>query len=203
MKKTRYWKLTISLALFLGLMVLATNVNFVEAKKDDSIITIDALVDTYSDLETLEKDTPVIVQAIFTGDRTSVPMDLKEGRLFRTESVVEIKKVIKGELEKKDKIVVYEPGILRDDNTYVNIAGYNLMNEKGKYTLFLTPVKNKEGYAIIGLYQGKYDNTIAGNGSKSKRISEKEDLIDVDLFGENEQHFNELKEQVMKKYKWE
>jgi len=194
--------LLISATAFLLLGVgLFTN-NLVEAKKEPSVISYDAIVIKFEDLKDLAKEAPIIVQATFTGERETILGDLTKGELFRSDSVVEIKKVIKGDLKKDQKIIVYEPAILKDDETYITIEGYNLMNEEGKYTLFLTPAKGMDGYALMGVYQGKYDNNIKKEAKKAKQSSDYEDLKDTDFFGEEAKHYNKLKEDVLKKYKW-
>ncbi|KZE47773.1 hypothetical protein AV540_18570 [Brevibacillus parabrevis] len=88
-----------------------------------------------------------------------------------------------------------------ENGTYLTINGYSLMVENETYTLFLKPVKNKEGYAIAGLYQGKYNNRINENGKNIRKNFEYNDWSEVDYFGDQIEHYNQLKEQVVKKYK--
>jgi len=200
MKSKKGFLIGASTFLLLGAALFSNNL--VEAKKDPSFISYDAIVDKFKDLDDLAEEAPIIVQATFTGERETIHGDLAKGELFRSDSEVEIKKVIKGDLEKGQKITVYEPAILKDDETYVTIEGYNLMNEDGKYTLFLIPAENMEGYALMGLYQGKYDNNIKKESKEAKQSSEYEDLKETDFFGDDAKHYNKLKEEVLKKYKW-
>ncbi|GED34978.1 hypothetical protein [Brevibacillus centrosporus] len=201
MIKNKIPMVTTILVLAIGFIVLSTNDLTAEASKEEKIISYPGEIIKYDDLNDLEKDAPIIVQATFTGDRETVYPNITEGRLFRSDSLVEIKKVFKGDLNKKDQIVVYEPAYLDENDVFVTIDGYNLMDEKETYTLFLKPVKNKKGYAIAGMYQGKYYNKVQGNGKSVKRSFDYKDLNEVDYFGGNVEHFKRLKEQVVKKYK--
>lgn len=158
----------------------------------------------YEKLAELEKEATIIVQGVFTGERKSNPLDLSKGKLFSSDSMVEVKRVIKGDLEGKENIIVYEPGYIRDeDSTFVTIDGYTLLNERGKYTLFLKPVDGLDGYAIVGLFQGKYNHDIQKSGNKVMPSFDLDQLAKVDYFGEHVQQFNQLKEEVLNKYSWE
>lgn len=191
----------LTMLLGIGVLVGSSNSLTAEASKE-GIVSFHGLVHPFEELCELEKNAPIIVQATFSGERETIESNLAEGRVFRSDSIVEIKKVYKGDLKKKDRITVYEPAIVNEDNTYFTINGYSLMNEEGKYTLFLSPVENWDGYAIVGIYQGKFDSRIKGKGQTIKQSSSPEDLTDVDYLGEDVEQFNKLKEQVNKKYKW-
>ncbi|CAM3333088.1 hypothetical protein EDM52_08775 [Brevibacillus invocatus] len=200
MVKNRFSINATILVLSLGLMFFTANLITAKANNEEKIISYPGHVIPYDDLRELEKDSPIIVQASFTGERETVYPNITEGKLFRSDSLVEIHNVFKGDLENQDKIIVYEPAIIDEDNNYVTIDGYKLMDENGTYTLLLKPVKNKEGYAISGMYQGKYNNNIQKNGKNVTRSLDYEALSEVDYFGENIDHFKRLKEKVVEKY---
>ncbi|GEB35931.1 hypothetical protein [Brevibacillus parabrevis] len=195
------WIMTGSVALAAGLVLWTSNYLTVDARKSEKIISYHGQVMPFSNLSELEEDAPIIVHATFTGERETIPSNLVEGKVFRSDSVVEIKKVFEGDLQKNDNIIVYEPAIVDENGAYFTINGYSLMVENETYTLFLKPVKNKKGYAIAGLYQGKYNNRIHENGKNIRKNFEYNDLSEVDYFGDQIEHYNQLKEQVVKKYK--
>jgi predicted glycoside hydrolase/deacetylase ChbG (UPF0249 family) len=125
MIKNKIPMVTTILVLAIGFIVLSTNDLTAEASKEEKIISYPGEIIKYDDLNDLEKDAPIIVQATFTGDRETVYPNITEGRLFRSDSLVEIKKVFKGDLNKKDQIVVYEPAYLDENDVFVTIDGYN------------------------------------------------------------------------------
>lgn len=190
-------------ALALGALLWTNSELAVDAKKDEKVISYHGEVKLYDDLRELEKNAPIIVQATFTGKRETIPSNLTEGIVFRSDSTLKISKVFEGNLEENDRIIVYEPAIIDDEGNYFSINGYNLMNENDVYTLFLTPVDDFEGYAIAGLYQGKFNNSIDRNVKSLKRSITANDLNEVDYFGEDVDHYNRLKEQVLDKYNTE
>lgn len=200
MVKNRFFSNITILVLSFGLMLLAAGLLTAKANNEENIISYPGHVIPYDNLEELEKASPVIVQASFTGEREPVFPNITEGKLFRSNSQVEILKVFKGDLQEQEIITVFEPAYIDEDKNYVTIDGYKLMDEDGSYTLFLKPVKNMDGYAITGLYQGKYNNKISNNGKVVMRSFDYDDLKEVDYFGENLEHFRKLKEKVMDKY---
>ncbi|MGZ0051407.1 hypothetical protein [Brevibacillus gelatini] len=157
----------------------------------------------FENIEEVEKYSGYIVQAEFTGKRSLKEWNLGEGEVkTASKSEVKIQKVYKGSLEEGDKISVYEPAYF-DGDVFDTIEGYNLMNEEGTYVLFLRDTGDKEGYAIIGMYQGKYDISAGMQNTKAKQAQPDDtyrSLEEREYFGENVEQFKKLKKEVLEKY---
>lgn len=159
-----------------------------DQKAEQKVVTRHAKHKQYKDLDELEKKSDYVVKAKFTGERTIHNWtDSDSGEVVETASKteVEIKKDFKGDLEKGEKVFVYEPGYF-DDDIYVNVEGYELMEENEEYTLFLRKIDNDDTLMLVGMYQGKYKL------DKDKNI---------DYKGENRENFEKLKKEVKEKYK--
>jgi hypothetical protein len=150
----------------------------------------------YKSVQELEASSDLIVLASFTGERK---VNVYKGAQVETTytnsiSSIEIQKVFKGDIPEKTKVQTYEPGYI-EKHTYNNVAGYNLVNNTGKYVLFLRKNDNNI-YTIVGMYQGKFDlnapEQMLNNGVKTMSNSE--------YLGENVEHFNKLKQEVFAKY---
>jgi hypothetical protein len=152
----------------------------------------------YEELAELEKSADLIVLAKFTGQRELNEYKTEEGHTFLKNSIstVKILKSFKGDIDVDSTIQTFEPGFFQKENEYVTVEGYNLMNEDGEYILFLK--KNLEGpvHTIVGMYQGKYDV------SKSNQVNARVNQTDIksEYLGENVEHFNKLKQEVLTKY---
>ncbi|OUQ85139.1 hypothetical protein B5G50_28385 [Brevibacillus brevis] len=157
----------------------------------------------FENIEEVEKYSGYIVQAEFTGKRSLKEWNLGEGDVkTASESEVKIQKVHKGSLKEGDTISVYEPAYFEGD-VFDTVEGYNLMNEEGTYVLFLRDTGDKEGYAIIGMYQGKYDISAGMQNTKAKKAQPTDtyrSLEESEYFGENVEQFNKLKKEVLEKY---
>ena len=75
-------------------------------------------------------------------------------------SIVQVIKGYKGKLENRQKICIEETGIRQEDGDLA-IDGVPLLGENMRVLLFLTEPSNavqktREGYGILGVYQGKY-----------------------------------------------
>lgn len=109
-----------------------------------------------------------------------------------------MKKVHKGEVSKGEEIGVYEPAYI-SENGFHSIEGYNLMNKKGKYLLYLR-TKKDGNYSVLGLYQGKYDLNETSTLNELKKFRSYEDVQDREYLGDEVEHFNKLKKENLKKY---
>ncbi|GED33908.1 hypothetical protein P9G84_31250 [Brevibacillus centrosporus] len=185
---------------------ITSNSEIIFAKsKGPEVYSIHADYKMFEDYKELEKYSPIIVQVKFSGERETVLPKNVGDFLPYSKTKVDVKKVIKGELEEKDEIIVLEPAALDNDrNVFLTTEGYNLIDSKGKYTLFLRPTPLKNSYQIVGMYQGKYDHSI----SKESKMKDDHNITfdeveGEEVFGENVSHFNKLKKQVLKKHNWE
>ena len=152
----------------------------------------------YEELADLEKSADLIVLAKFTGQREVNEHKTEEGHTFLKNSIstVKILKSFKGDIDVDSTIQTFEPGYFQNEDEYVTVEGYNLMNEDGEYILFLK--KNIEGpvHTIVGMYQGKYD---ISTPNLVKATMNQND-IGSEYLGENVKHFNKLKQEVLTKY---
>jgi len=153
----------------------------------------------YEELAELEKSADLIVLAKFTGEREVNEHKTKEGHTFLQNSIstVKILKPFKGDIDIESTIQTFEPGFFQKEDEYVTVEGYNLMNEDGEYILFLK--KNIEGpvHTIVGMYQGKYD--VSNPNPVEAKVNQTD--ITSEYLGENVEHFNKLKQEVMTKYR--
>lgn len=194
-----------SILLVLSILLLLTVANNKIAGKTSEpsykIASTHADYVVFEDLKELEEHADLIIKAKFSGDRELKNWYIND-EIVETaaKSFVKVNKVYKGTLDEKI-ISIYEPAYLTED-TFVNIEGYNLLNEEGNYILFLRKNLVDETYVIVGMYQGKYNLNIDPakkyQASKNKSI-EKSILESYDYLGEEDQ-FYVLKQQVHKKY---
>lgn len=194
MKKEVFY---ITISAVIGIVV-AFGIQFqnVEAQNEAGVIQSHALYKNYKSVDELENDSSIIVKAKYTGERNK--KDFKENGITIdsvSETTIEVLEVIKGELNayNNNMIKIYEPGYFNDENIYVSTEGYNLLNSAGDYILFLKDNKVTDSYVVVGGYQGKYDTNI-GIGENKKQ------LIGKDYIGEELEHFNNLKKEVVSKY---
>lgn len=117
-----------------------------------------------------------------------------------SKSEVQIKRVYGGDLAEGQMIDIYEPAFFQDD-VFDTMEGYNLMNEEGEYVLFLRGTSDGDAFAIIGMYQGKYDISTSKLARQAQNGEKYQDVADLEYFGDNVKHFNERKQEVLKKYK--
>ncbi|EJL25686.1 hypothetical protein [Brevibacillus sp. BC25] len=192
------------MALLIGGVISYSESNTTQNQKDYRVAMSQANFKVFKDLNELEEFSGYIVQANFTGDRSLKEWNLGEGEIkTASKSKVTIQKVYKGSLEEGNEISVYEPAYFEND-VFDTIEGYNLMSEDGTYMLFLRDTDDKEGYAIIGMYQGKYDIGADKQKIKAKQAMPDDTyrtLEDREYFGDNIDQFNNLKEEVLRKYK--
>jgi hypothetical protein len=155
----------------------------------------------FQNLEELEAKADVIVKVRATPKKEQVDI-IQSGVVLdtTTKTDVVIEKVYKGNLEKGQVIPVYEPAAFVN-GIYSTMEGYTLMKENGNYILFLRDNPD-DTFVGIGGYQGKYSldiTTPAKQGEKSSYT--KEELGEHDFIGEEAEHFNKLKDLVVKKFK--
>mgnify|MGYP003367138620 CR=1 FL=1 len=163
------------------------------------LATSHAKFESYENIEELENTADVIVKVKFTGDREIQNFE-QNGVIIDSaaKSIVKVNKVYKGNVQKNSTILVYEPGFLEND-TYQNVEGYKNMNEKGNYILFLRENPDNT-FVSLGVYQGKYDLNITKPVKKVKPSMTQEEFESLDFVGEEPDHFNKLKEEVLQKY---
>ncbi|WAA10991.1 hypothetical protein [Fervidibacillus albus] len=170
---------------------------YTEAK----VTVIEADYDLMENIQEVDQSSTLIVKGTFTGNRTLKEwVDEPTNTVVATasKSDVQVEKVLKGELENKT-ISVYEPAYFQDQR-FISIEGYNLMEKGHDYVLFLRPMKDDETYVIVGMYQGKYDLDVSEPVKQLQNIQTYEDIKGVEYFGGNIDQFNELKSQVKKRY---
>ncbi|MED4749980.1 hypothetical protein [Brevibacillus choshinensis] len=202
MKKILY---TVSaIALILGSsLYFSTSTSIKAATETDAlekeVYIRDASYATFPDIEALENAADVIAEVKFSGKRETKVWEFEEGDTY-TNSItnVEVKKVHKGEVSKGDEIEVYEPAYI-NENGFYSIEGYNLMDKKGKYLLYLR-TKKDGNYSVLGLYQGKYDLNETSTLKELKKFRSYEDVQDREYLGDEVEHFNQLKKENLKKY---
>lgn len=148
----------------------------------------------YDDLQSLEQDSEIIVEAKFNGNRETIHFE-QNGQIIDSvsKSQLVITKVYKGDFSANDIISVYEPGFYADPTIYVPTEGYNLIKEKGRQLLFLKRNPADDVLVIIGGYQGKFDLDI-------KEVGKKTDLNVSDYIGDDVEHFQKLKKEIIGKY---
>ena len=110
-------------------------------KSDVKILEAHADYRIYKSLRELEIDSPIILEAKFTGKRETVHFknnDVIIDSVSKTQ--IEVTKVYKGQL--KDSIInIYEPGYFPSKNVYSPTEGYNLLNEQGRYIRLLAVLR--------------------------------------------------------------
>ncbi|WP_139490375.1 hypothetical protein [Brevibacillus dissolubilis] len=168
------------------------------ASADLTVSSVEADYVVFNSLEEMEKYAPIVVEAKFNGKRGLKEWKVGESVQKASETFVEIKKVHKGDVKKGQTLNVYEPAFT-GDGLYQAIEGYNLMDEKGKYVLFLRPDMNGEGYVLVGMYQGKHDLNITEAATQVNAHSFSE-LEGKEYFGDMAGQFNKLKGEVVAKY---
>jgi hypothetical protein len=155
---------------------------------------------SYEKLEDIENMSDVIIKATFTGERKQKIDRDSEGHTIEqlTSSDVKIQQIYKGDVEKGDIISVIEP-VTIEDNHISSVLGYNMMNKKGTYLLFLDKIETGE-YIVSGIYLGKYDLT-KGKVKKVDYIGKNYETIQgVEYVGDEVEKFNKFKEKAIEKY---
>ncbi|PWK16508.1 hypothetical protein [Tumebacillus permanentifrigoris] len=159
----------------------------------------------YKDLEEVEKASSVVVVARYQGERENYevkPAGLPGVTLSKTQ--VHVERVIKGDLEKGKKLTVYEEGAIVK-GTYVNTEGYKWMDKKGEYLLFLRKISDEQAFAIVGIYQGKFDLSNHSKKQAGETITQLTAALsdqEVEFLGDAQdfERFTKLKDQAVKKY---
>lgn len=195
-------KLVILLSSILVLTFIGFSYNgFGEASETLEVVTEHGDFETFESVSELDTTADVVIKAKFTGN-SEVEDFYQSGILIDSAQKSEMKviKSYKGSLNTNDEIAVYEPGFVKDGQL-TTMEGYVPINDKGTYVLFLRD--NKDGtYVGLGVYQGKYD---VSNSKKEEPFEEykitPQELKERDFMGDHPEHFNKLKEDVLKKYK--
>lgn len=176
----------------------ATNLEFVAGQ---------ANYPQYTTLADLEKDAEVILEVKFTGERENIEVK-QSGFVIGTlsKSAVDVLKIHKGTLANKEKTTVYEEAYIKGDR-YHHSEGYKLMNERGRYLLFLRTNNVDDAYVMLGAYQGKYDLNIEKEVPVQPDTQQgmKDAYADphVEFMGDKHstEKFMKVKKEVVKKYK--
>jgi len=168
--------------------------------KDYQLAISEADYMIFDDLTEIEKYSQYIILGKFTGNRSLKKWKTEDDVKIASKSEVQIKKVYGGDLAEGQMIDIYEPAFFQDD-IFDSMEGYNLMNEEGEYVLFLRGTSDGDAFAIIGMYQGKYDISTSKLARKAQNGEKYQDVADLEYFGDNAKQFNERKQEVLKKYK--
>lgn len=168
------------------------------------IASAQAKMPYFEDLNSLESYSEVIVIGHVTGQQGTYQVKTGSGTVIEElgKTPFQIDKVFKGNniVKEQTSITVMEDGRV-EDGKYQTLEGYIKMNESDRYLLFLRKTGDNT-YAINGSYQGKFNIDNPGNVSQFKGNSiSLEQLKDVEYIGEFTDHFNELKEEAIHKYK--
>ena len=168
-------------------------IKVVSAGEADTII--------YEGIDEVEQSAQIIVEAKIVGQRSTENF-VKNGEVLETYGVTNVKvnKVYKGNVKAGDILTVAEPGYFDANNKYVSFEGYKIMEENGRYLLFMTPSKSGK-QVLLGLYQGKFDLNIKSEQQdlSNKSLTE-EQFIQADYVGEDAEHYNKLKAEAVAKY---
>ncbi|SEG57254.1 hypothetical protein [Paenibacillus sp. UNC499MF] len=175
------------------------------AIKNDSKINIsstDAKVVKYDDLKMLESHSDLIIQAKVNGETKMKEFSQNNVVIDKVGvTPVSITKVFKGNLKAGEEISVFENGYYKQDNL-ITTAGYLPMNKNDDYLLFLTATPENGIYTVKGVYQGKFNLNLSTPATKLNTLSvTKSELDNIDFVGEDTQHFNDLKTEILNKYK--
>ncbi|MBD3919349.1 hypothetical protein H8B09_11335 [Paenibacillus sp. PR3] len=170
-----------------------------QEKNELKIVNNHAIHKNYKDLTELEEKADIIIKGRFTGERNTNVIRGSHGEVDYTNSIstINVSESFTGDVAKDTQIRIYEPGYV-SNNTYFNVEGYNLLNENGEYILFLRS-SNNGIYSIVGMYQGKFDLKTPNKITNTK-ISQLNGVILNEYLGDNVEHYNSLKKQVVAKY---
>ena len=169
--------------------------NTSEKNKFGNHIIAEAKMDSYRNLNDVEKETEVIVLGKKIKQNPST-IQKNNGYVngVYTISNFKIEKVMKGNFKVGDVIDVFESaGIDEETGKIYHIAGYELMEKDEEYLLFLRHSETDPWYMISGLKFGK----ISLSGKKSEfRI----ELEKADHYPEEFELEGKIREEAIKKY---
>ena len=146
-------------------------------------------------LNQLEKYSTLIVKVQFTGKRNTID----QNGVRASKSLVQIKKIYKGKANRRSFISVYEPSYFFN-KTFYSLEGYNVMNDKDHYLLFLRPLDEDKTYVIVGMYQGKYNLDSSNSVKKLKTATKYKDIESIEYFGDKIELYHQMRKEVKKKY---
>lgn len=110
----------------------------------------------YDSVEELERRSEVIIEGKLINNNTEKVYDSEGHLAFETTfSRIQVKKVFKGDFKNGEILTVVEPYVF-DEIGFNSLEGYNKMEKKGKYILFLYK-STEEEYVLSGVSFGKYD----------------------------------------------
>ena len=146
-------------------------------------------------LNQLEKYSTLIVKVQFTGKRNTID----QNGVRASKSLVQIKKIYKGKANRRSFISVYEPSYFFN-KTFYSLEGYNVMNDKDHYLLFLRPLDEDKTYVIVGMYQGKYNLDSSNSVKKLKTATKYKDIESIEYFVDKIELYHQMRIEVKKKY---
>lgn len=168
-----------------------------------TVATSDANFPQFHTVDELEMAANMIVVASFKGDRDKFEIKPpNQSTITLSKTNVQVEKVYKGSAVVGKNLSVYEEGAIVND-AYVNTEGYKWMDQKGRYLLFLRKLANEDAYAIVGIYQGKFDlNNKSNKKTEQKQVALKAAMPDqeVEFLGGDFEHFSQLKNQALAKF---
>lgn len=156
------------------------------SEKTPKLVRTEAKTDDYETLKKLEEKSPIIllvqkkkeIKSEFGGDKNAkIPVG--------TLSSVKVIKVIKNEskeiIEQNQIVSVLESEVYdRDDNTLYRINDYSMMQENGKYFLYIRKSETDNEFLILGVTLGKVEadtkNAKPGRLKNSKLSGETQKL---------------------------
>lgn len=172
-----------------------------KSNNEYSIASGEAKILNFDNISNLEQYSDYIVIGHVMGEQTIYNVKTDKGivvdQLGQTPFYID--RVIKGDLSNSTTITVSEDGYIKGKN-YNTLEGYVKMKKNAQFLLFLRKTGDNT-YAINGSYQGKYNinNKEKAQAFTSNTITD-EQLAQYDYIGEDTEHYNKLKDEVLSKY---
>ncbi|MBB6631086.1 hypothetical protein [Clostridium algidicarnis] len=165
-------------------------------------LVLDAKVDEFPDLNSVEDNTDIIVVGKKINQEEPTIIYNQEGRIdiSYTLSNFLIEKVISGNsFTSGTEIIILENAAYnKKENLTYNIAGYELMKTNNDYLLFLKKSETDPYYLITGVNYGKVPLQNEGNGLKKSLKNANSDYAN-EVLSEFD-HQNSIREEALKKY---
>lgn len=165
-------------------IICSLSLSACQSKNDSYRQEVDALgkmdaswIESYDNLEAIAEGSDIIVIGRLIEHTPEKIVDM----VFTYEQV-EVKKVIKGDLSKKDIISIKITGGILNDLSTPTIEDVTLLEDKTKYILFLDAT-GEGSYVISGGYQGY--SVIEKNDFKLKDIPKDDQYFSEDTLSDN------------------
>ena len=196
---------------FIGFLIFESKTNsYNQAQFDNGMkdhlfggnLVLDAKIDEFPDLNSLEDNTDIIAVGKKTKQEEPTIIYNQEGRIYiaYTLSNFLIEKVISGNsFTSGTEITILEnEAYNKKENLTYNIAGYELMKIDKDYLLFLKKSETDPYYLITGINYGKVPLQNESNGLKKSLQNANSDYAN-EVLSEFE-HQNSIREEALKKY---